>query len=331
MPRLFSGFQMKGDKLCVRILMILKKMMIKNNEKWSLQNVEIPVEMGNSENTPLLFKVFNDTLEKMHQRRSLLLPNFGDSETVLIFSDYGGESHDSKYLTYTFLFVDYDTVGCYFYPLMKEIRKKYFIEVPDKEIAFKDFSYGPIKRCLSEYLSWANNLINGLVFTLVVSKEVLSLIGGDTRKKQKEYLDFLEQNQLGKWKYSTLEKTGRIILPIAYFSKLLIPNNKKIFWMTDKDSIMPNESKEKIVTQFISNTLNALKNPPKYEVCGYSAQPFAEDICSFKDVLSIADIVAGSIEHYLTNKDKSEIMPRIFKLKQKRIRFCSGLVYKGLV
>lgn len=43
-------------------------------------------------------------LQALEARNELLLPNIRDeNESIAILSDYGGESSDSKYLTYSFL------------------------------------------------------------------------------------------------------------------------------------------------------------------------------------------------------------------------------------
>ena len=61
-----------------------------------LKTVKLPIEFENCDN-PIIFKLLNSSLEKRHQRKQLLLPNFENTDTVAIFSDYGGESKDSKY------------------------------------------------------------------------------------------------------------------------------------------------------------------------------------------------------------------------------------------
>ena len=96
-----------------------------------LKTVKLPIEFENCDN-PIIFKLLNSSLEKRHQRKQLLLPNFENTDTVAIFSDYGGESKDSKYYTYSFVFVDYGELG-FFSEKMSFIRKKYGMDKPRKE------------------------------------------------------------------------------------------------------------------------------------------------------------------------------------------------------
>lgn len=110
---------------------------------------------------PPLFDIFNVAFQQRRHNRKLLLPNFEKSNTVLILSDYGGEAPNSKYLTYTFTFADYDLLnGTYKREILK-IRDKYGLDKPYKEISFKDLRYGPIQRVLKEYLHVMNWGLHG--------------------------------------------------------------------------------------------------------------------------------------------------------------------------
>ena len=275
------------------------------NKKWMLENISLPVEIdGNYENTPI-FSLLNESLLSRHKRKQLLLPNFSETETVAIFSDYGGEHKESKYFTYTFLFVDYQTIGLFSENMIK-IRNNYFKGDFKKEISFKDsHKYGPIRRCIDEYLGIANNQLNGLVFTLMVEKNITSLVSSDDKQGIKSLVDTFFENNLGKWKGGVLEKGLRILFTMSYFCKLLIPSGKKVFWMTDHDSIMPNDEKTTQMATVFKNCLNSVKYPPVYDVIGYTNKPFdyEEDEFHFRDLLSIADMVAGSIGYYYQNEE----------------------------
>lgn len=270
--------------------------------EWLLKEISLPIRLKDN-SQPIIFSMLNDLLVRKHERKELLLPNFEGAETVAIFSDYGGESSNSKYFTYTFTFVDYNSLGI-FSQGMKEIRERYGLTNPFKEISFKDLHYGPIKRCLEEYLNFSNNSINGLIFTLIVDKKIISLSG----QNNKQALDYirreLKENGMGDWKGNVAEKHQRVVQVIAYFSKLLIGNNKKIFWMTDHDNIVANKEKAEAAAQILVNAISTCKDANTYKTIGYSPRPFEkDDNLYFTDILSISDLVAGSVEHYFTRKD----------------------------
>lgn len=105
----------------------------------------------------------------------LLLPDLSalSNTTVGIFSDYAGESA-GQYLTYSFLVCAFGTLGP-FQQQMAALRKK--ADLGQKEIAFKDFGMGQLRRMLPSYLRLIDQYVLGLVFTLVVDKSISSLFG----------------------------------------------------------------------------------------------------------------------------------------------------------
>ncbi|HFK1747131.1 TPA: hypothetical protein ACGX4N_003944 [Bacillus cereus] len=261
----------------------------------------IPI-LNEGENLPLLYKALNDGLMSRLSRGELILPNFKDCETVAIFTDYGGESKDSKYLTYTITLVDYNRLDV-FQDTMKKIREKHQLDKPIKEIAFKDLKYGPINRSLGEYLDNINNLVNGIAFTLVVDKEIHSLADINEKQSKKLIAKILEEKGYGTFKPDVAEKVYRITHLISYLVHLLVPYGKKIFWMSDQDSTIATESKHQNIARLIRNAIYSFNNA-KYDTIGYG-KPFPkQEDTLFLDLLSISDLKAGAIEHYLTRKKK---------------------------
>lgn len=261
----------------------------------------IPI-LNEGESIPLLFKALNDGLMSKLSSGELVLPNFNDCETVAIFTDYGGEAKDSKYLTYTITLV-----GCnqleFFNDTMKNIREKHQLNNPIKEIAFKDLKYGPIERSLDEYLNALNNFVNGISFTLVVDKEIHSLAEINEKNSKKLVAKILEEQGFGTFKPDVAEKLYRIINLISYLVHLLVPYGKKIFWMSDQDSTIATEEKHHKVAKLFNNAIYNFENA-KYDSVGYG-KPFPKDEDTlFLDLLSISDLTAGAIEHYLTRQKK---------------------------
>jgi hypothetical protein len=235
--------------------------------KWTLNEISLPIKLIDNSET-IIFRFLNDLLHQRHIRKALLLPNFEDTETVAIFSDYSGESSKSRYYTYTFTFADYNTLG-HFRDGIKAVRKKHELDSPLKKISFKDLDYGPIKRSLEEYLYFANNFVNGLIFTLIVDKKIISLSGQNSKEGLDRISKALKDNAFGSWKGAVAEKQQRIVQIIAYFCKLLIGKDKKIFWMTDHDCIVANEEKATVAGQILFNAINSCKDANKYETIGY--------------------------------------------------------------
>lgn len=269
-----------------------------------LKDIPIP-SLPNDHNTLFVIKLLEDHLVKLKSQRTLMLPNLTkDNKTIMILSDYGGESSDSNYLTYSFLFVAYDALSFWF-DESKKIRIAYKLNDPHKEIAFKDLSYGPIDRCLDDWLNIADYL-PGLLFTLVVSKQVISSIGTQDKQAMKKISKIMKNNNLGTWKPKIAEKLIRVLHPICYWISILSRDGQKLFWMTDDDAIIANREKADSLGKLFVSILSIYTNN-KYARVGY-AKPFDNnnDALNFNDLLSIPDLVAGSIESLYTKKYNNE-------------------------
>ncbi|WP_405117629.1 hypothetical protein MHB43_17760 [Paenibacillus sp. FSL H8-0317] len=131
------------------------------------------------------------------------------------------------------------------------------------------------------------------------------MFGENNKNALKELSKMFEQNNLGKWSPKNAEKVQRIIGTMGYLTHLLIPNGKNFFGMTDDDSIMANDRMSTAAANMFSNVLNSLEEKREYSTIIY-ANPWEKGTDPvFLDILSLSDLVAGSLEHYYTNKGKT--------------------------
>ncbi len=269
---------------------------------------------------PLLSQAIEDHFKNSERRKTLLLPELTyENKTISIFSDYGGESNNSNYLTYSFLISAWDHLGR-FHQAMAEIREKH--DLKDKEISFKDFRYWPIKRGLDDYLS-ALNIVPGMLFNVIVEKEVTSFFSKD-KKQTDEILLKLKNNDLGEWKPAIVEKLLRVCHISAYLVSLLSQKDQKIFWMTDDDSIAANQKAISYWLSIFNNLLNYYSHH-SYSLVG-GAVPFKDRDLKTLDLLSCPDISAGSIEHYYTRMSKS-----IDDIKEEADKVLRWMCHDGLM
>lgn len=275
-----------------------------------------------TEDYPWFIREFQKQLLAQEARKELLLPNIMDeNETVAIFSDYGGESSDSKYFTYSFLVCAYNQTGL-FNDEMKKLRDSVGLNDPFKEIAFKDFRYGPIKRALDGYLKNLSHYLNGYLLTVVVEKSVGSVFGGDRKSAHAFITDTLSENGFGSWKPDVAEKLLRIVHFASYLVALLSKEGQKVFWMTDHDSIAPTNEKFTDVLNLFSRLLNHYSKH-SFSLIG-GAVPFEEKSPDFLDMLSATDIVAGSVEHYFTRAKRVNEDPQIKEEADKVLCWLTG-------
>lgn len=252
----------------------------------------------------LTVRAIDSCLKQKLKDKKLALPELRNdgNETIAIYSDYGGESAQSSYLTYSFLVCGWN--HAYAFPeFMDEIRKKHGLG--EKEISFKDLKYGPINRSLDEYLTALHNWVPGILVTLVVEKKIKSVFG----EKVPDYVfREISESGFGEWKPHIIEKLMRVVHSTAYLVALLSKDGQKIYWNTDHDAIVTNSVKQNNFIDLFYSVLTLYTNK-KFSNIGYSL-PFKNRSLRQIDFLSCADLAAGAVEHYFT-KSKLQKNPEI--------------------
>lgn len=137
---------------------------------------------------PPLAELLEIQMQKYEAAGQLLLPDLGvwGNKSVAIFSDYSGEA-SGKYYTYSFLICAMDALG-YFRQEMKLLRQKY--SLGDKEFAYKDLRMGSMRKALPEYLALLDKYVPGLLLTVVIDKQLVSVMGLPRGKRRKIWSRF---------------------------------------------------------------------------------------------------------------------------------------------
>jgi hypothetical protein len=231
----------------------------------------------------------------------LLLPNLSAlaNRTVGIFSDYGGEDSTSRFFTYSFLVCAFGSLHPFKHQ-MASLRAK--SGIGGKEIAFKDFRWGPLRRMLPAYLRLCDGYISGLLFTLVVDKTIPSLFGPGDNETTRRMNDALRDTGYGSAAPRVGEKLFRILHCIAFLVALLGHPGQKIFWMTDQDAIRETLEQHSKLLGILNRVLPLYTNKAFSFLGG--ARPFTPKAFEYLDLLSLADIAAGTIAQTLTSIDK---------------------------
>lgn len=257
---------------------------------------------------PILVRAINDRLRAMRADRQLLLPNLHDSGTIAVFSDYGGDEADSAYLSYSFVFVNYDLV---FVPLkeLADLRAKHHAPM---EMSFKRLgNTGQLTRMLPEWLGVGDG-IHGLLFTLLVDKDLDSVVMRDSRRERDRMAVELASHGFGAWKPETAERLIRIVHVIGYLSALLSRPDHQVWWMTDKDPIAANDEKTEGMKKLLGNVLSKYR-PDPYKKSGFALPWDSVDDpnIDFRDILSYADLAAGALANGLTaHRRKTKPKPK---------------------
>jgi len=254
------------------------------------------------ENYPYWIRALVKELRTLHQRHELLLPDLRafDNRTVALFSDYGGEHKESKYYTYSFLVTGLDlAVG--FQQRMAGIRQQHGLD--ESEIAYKRFREGRMRTALPDYLMALNNLLPGLLFTLVVDKKIKSLFGVETKDDREAVREHLMAVGFGSKKPDVIEKTLRITHMAALLAGLLAHDGQKIFWMTDNDPISEGKRGASETLSLFARAVEIYtREGVSFDLVG-GGTAFVERHTDTLDLLSAADIVCGALSDYLTKRE----------------------------
>ena len=195
-------------------------------EELLLGSPSLPL-LNESTQAPPLIHAIEHNLISRQKRNDLVLPNLAhkDISTILVCSDFGGEHQEAKFNTYSFLFAGYQLLE----PVLdkfKVIRRKHGLINPFREVCFKELRYGPIGRCVLDWLHTAD-AIAGLLFTLVVPKTVYSLLGENCRETQSQLAEDFKRFGFSDWKGPEAEKALRIVHVLGYFLGLLSQKRTK--------------------------------------------------------------------------------------------------------
>ncbi len=291
----------------------------------TMKEVQLPQPREGNE-FPIVTRLITNVFSSFKQQGLLLLPELRThSETIAVFSDYGGEAPDSLYNTYSFLVCGYNQLS-FFLNLMRKLREVNFpANQRDKEYAFKDRGFGPIERSLKDYLRTLD-AVPGLLFTLVVSKKVHGLLTVTDSTDAPGATAILDQAGFGVWKPPIARKVLLICHVIAYLVALLSRDQQKILWMSHGDAITAGAKHQQAI-----NILGSIL--PHYTTNTFAriggAAPFPKPETDFRDLLSAADLAAGAFEHYFTRLARSN--PEELTVDHRSDWIMQWLAYHGLL
>lgn len=125
---------------------------------------------------PLITRAIDEALREHDRKGQLWLPDVkNNSNTIAVYSDYGGQHKTSRFATYGVLLCSYDQLG-HFYSLMRRLRTELFPDMGTTEYSFKyRRTKGYIARSMGWYLAYLD-CIPGLLFVLIIDKDIKGLM-----------------------------------------------------------------------------------------------------------------------------------------------------------
>jgi len=232
------------------------------------------------------------------------LPDFNSDKGIFIMSDFGGEHKGADYSTYAFLILSADK-RFVFEKHVKDLREKYSLDDPFKELNYKDLRYGPIKRALSEYLELVDKYIHGALVTVSIDRNIETVFGLNKQESHKQIVEYLSDNGFHGWKGKEAEKLLRVLHPLCMFISILGHSGQKTLWLCDNDTINEDGKVRSFDdTQKIYGNVLKMYCDYKFDILGF-AKPFKNDPLT-SDLLSVTDFAAGTIQDILQSHIKQK-------------------------
>jgi hypothetical protein len=247
-----------------------------------------------------LIESVDHLLTESHRQRKLLLPNLAafNNKDIGVFSDYSGEG-SGRYFVYSVLVCGMN-MRLSFENRAAVARAE--SDLGGKEIAFKDLNMGQMRRTLPGFLEAADQL-PGFLCTVAVEKGIRSVFGSEV-DASRQLAQVLEDAGVGSRPPKTAEKMMRVVHLVSYLTALLGHDQQNIFWMTDNDEICPTPTQHHSLLEVFARVLPLYRQPnSQFGIIG-GATPFEERDVPLNDLLSLPDLVAGTLGDYLTKRDQ---------------------------
>jgi len=268
----------------------------------AMKNVPLPLLRRDPPSTQYssLIESIEYLLLASHRKRKLILPELSafNNRSLGVFSDYSGEG-SGHYFVYSVLVCGLN-MRASFEARMTEIRPRFGLGV--QEIAYKKLNVGQVLRALPGYLAAADGL-PGFLCTIAVDKRIGSVFGNE-QDVRRRLVAALGDSGLGERKPRVAEKVLRVVHLAAYLTVLLGHNGQNVFWMTDNDEICPTTAHHMQLLETFDRVLSIIYQRPgsQFGTIG-GATPFKERSVEMNDLLSLPDLVAGTLGDYLSKRD----------------------------
>lgn len=237
----------------------------------------------------------------MELRHPDFLPDLRKGPVIFIGSDYSGQHDLAEYETFTFLFADLE--NCIRWGKLRcDFRKEFLRD--GRRISYKGLNDKKRRKALLPFL-YAANSIPGLVVTILVDKtiEVLFEPIENAELWDSPLKDYKH------WKRPVFEKLLRIIHFASLFLSGMSRPYQNVMWITDEDEIVPNDERLReavnlfgvICSQYLNHTLGHFR---------WGTTKLDSEARQLEDLVSVADLVAGSLSSVLTNYKKQGSVPK---------------------
>lgn len=214
------------------------------------------------------------------------LPNLRSATTLLVGSDYSGESSGTPYLVFSFLLTSLESWAGW-EPKRLEVRRQHLTN--SRRMSFKRLGDEQRRQALIPLLEAANNL-EGLSFSVALNKKCESLFAA------RPSLDISNPNfaAFRKWKATALEKAFFAVHVLGVLLGGLAAPGQNVMWFTDEDSIAANDDRVRELTQLFG-WISSQYLTFNLGHCRCGTSKCDDGSQQIEDFLAIPDMIAGAL------------------------------------
>ncbi|HET9131357.1 MAG TPA: hypothetical protein VFO86_10440, partial [Terriglobia bacterium] len=214
--------------------------------------------------------------------RSFSFPDL-DGPTLAIYSDYGGNSRESRFKTISLLFIDMERVHSW-NVLREAVRKKY---LPDgRRMEFKGLNDGCRRRALPWFLRAADQ-IPGFCVAIGIDKRIDGVLITKDMVSELHRRGSLK----GTWNFKSLDAMFRVVHFVAMFLAVLSHPGQNVYWISDEDELFASPNKTFDTKRMLETFTSAYIQHPLGEL-GLGTTKIDEADRFDEDSAAVADLIA---------------------------------------
>jgi hypothetical protein len=252
------------------------------------------------ESLPGFVHSLHGALQQLRDDQGIALPDFSSSRRLMAFSDYS--ARDAEWNTAAFLFTPLESmIG--FGSKLDDVRRAH--RIGDR----RQFEYKSLKdklrwRALPAWLE-AFDQLPGVVFVLLVQKEIVAALDGNTGQPSEDLVAFLRDQGFGDWSQTAsgsklAEHALRAVHAVAYWHALLAGPSVELQWLTDNDEIIAGPVRRASVKKLLPNVMQLYCGRPTGCAVATEADANGGDFIHF---LSIPDLMAAAVLQHQRGTD----------------------------
>lgn len=226
------------------------------------------------------------------------LPDLRTAETLVLLSDYAGSHVSATHEVYSFLLFSPDSMATW---NLGRSRVRETVLGRQRRMSYTGLRDAKRRAAIPQFLAAADTL-NGLIASFVVSKDVGSLFlrTGTAGDQLAEVV--------ARWKAAVHERLERVFVFASFLLAGLSAPGQNVWWFSDEDEIFPNDERLRDAVDLFANySSHFLGHQLGHLRIGTAALDSGD--LQLEDLLSIPDLVAGSLAEMARTNQKDGISP----------------------